>query len=101
MVLGAIKQIIGAFLGFYLLTRFPAVHNTEPVQQFVSVFDNLVPGWLALTLAVVLVVISQIKINVTNAYPARWRGPAPGPAPPNAIRDGLFLWWSTWRLPWR
>lgn len=68
MVLGAIKQIIGAFLGFYLLTRFPAVHNTEPVQQFVSVFDNLVPGWLALTLAVVLVVISQIKINVTNAY---------------------------------
>ncbi len=41
-------------LGFYLLTRFPAVHNTEPVQQFVSVFDNLVPGWLALTLAVVL-----------------------------------------------
>ncbi|MGF7448548.1 allantoin permease, partial [Klebsiella michiganensis] len=55
VVLGAIKQIIGAFLGFYLLTRFPAVHNTEPVQQFVSVFDNLVPGWLALTLAVVLV----------------------------------------------
>src|SRR5688572_24296462 len=26
------------------------------------------PGWLALTLAVVFVVISQIKINVTNAY---------------------------------
>ncbi len=68
VILGAIKQIIGAFLGFYLLTRFPAVHNTEPVQQFVSVFDNPVPGWLALTLAVVLVVISQIKINVTNAY---------------------------------
>lgn len=68
VVLGAIKQIIGAFLGFYLLTRFPAVHNTEPVQQFVSVFDNLVPGWLALSLAVVLVVISQVKINVTNAY---------------------------------
>ncbi len=42
----AIKQIIGAFLGFYLLTRFPAVHNTEPVQQFVSVFDNRCPaGW--------------------------------------------------------
>ena len=26
------------------------------------------PGWLAISLAVVLVVISQIKINVTNAY---------------------------------
>ncbi len=28
----------------------------------------MVPSWLAMTLAVVLVVISQIKINVTNAY---------------------------------
>ncbi|MDP1293936.1 allantoin permease, partial [Klebsiella variicola] len=58
----------GAVLGIDLLTRGPAVHNTEPVQQFGSVVDNLVPGWLALTLAVELVVISQIKINVTNAY---------------------------------
>ena len=65
VILGAIKQIIGAFLGFYLLTRFPAVHNTEPVQQFVSVFDNLVPGWLALTLAVVLVV----GVGLAMAYP--------------------------------
>lgn len=99
MVLGAIKQIIGAFLGFYLLTRFPAVHNTEPVQQFVSVFDNPVPGWLALTLAVVLVVISQIKINVTNAYSGSLAWTSAGPAPPNAIRDGLFLWWSTGDCP--
>lgn len=99
VVLGAIKQIIGAFLGFYLLTRFPAVHNTEPVQQFVSVFDNTVPGWLALTLAVVLVVISQIKINVTNAYSGSLAWTSARPAPPNAIRDGLFLWWSTRRLP--
>ena len=38
------------------------------MQQFVSVFDNP-PGWLALTLAVVLVVISQIKINVTTPTP--------------------------------
>ena len=28
----------------------------------------MLPGWAALTLAVILVVISQIKINVTNAY---------------------------------
>lgn len=68
VILGAIKQIIGAFLGFYLLTKIPGVNATEPVLQFNVVFHDMLPGWLALTLAVILVVISQIKINVTNAY---------------------------------
>ncbi|KAA8730857.1 allantoin permease [Acinetobacter qingfengensis] len=68
VILGAIKQIIGAFLGFYLLTKLPGVNSTEPVQQFNAAFHDMLPGWLALTLAVILVVISQIKINVTNAY---------------------------------
>ncbi len=68
VILGAIKQIIGAFLGFYLLTKLPGVNAAEPVQQFNAVFHDMLPGWVALTLAVVLVVISQIKINVTNAY---------------------------------
>ncbi|MEQ1388091.1 allantoin permease [Acinetobacter radioresistens] len=68
VILGAIKQIIGAFLGFYLLTKIPGVNSTEPVQQFNAAFHDMLPGWLALSLAVILVVISQIKINVTNAY---------------------------------
>lgn len=68
VVLGALKQIIGAFLGFYLLTKLPLVNGTEPVQQFNAAFHDMLPDWLALTLAVILVVISQIKINVTNAY---------------------------------
>lgn len=68
VILGAIKQIIGAFLGFYLLTKIPGVNSTEPVQQFNAAFHDMLPGWAALTLAVILVVISQIKINVTNAY---------------------------------
>ena len=68
VVLGALKQAIGAFLGFYLLSFAPAINSTEPVQQFNAAFHQMLPGWLALTLAVVLVVISQIKINVTNAY---------------------------------
>lgn len=33
-----------------------------------QIYRTFVPGWLALTLAVILVVLSQIKINVTNAY---------------------------------
>jgi hypothetical protein len=40
----------------------------QPVHQFLKIYQNFLPGWLAMTLAVVLVVISQIKINVTNAY---------------------------------
>ena len=44
-----------------------AVAN-QPVHQFLEIYRDLMPGWLALTLAVVLVVISQVKINVTNAY---------------------------------
>jgi purine-cytosine permease-like protein len=38
------------------------------VHQFLGVYTEMMPAWLAMTLAVVLVVISQIKINVTNAY---------------------------------
>lgn len=68
VILGAIKQIIGAFLGFYLLISVPGVNATEPVQQFVSTFEFMMNPWIAMALAVVLVVISQIKINVSNAY---------------------------------
>lgn len=69
VVLGAIKQIVGAFLAFYLMAQMlPDEVITEPVQQFTSVFQSFVPGGFAIALAVILVVISQIKINVTNAY---------------------------------
>lgn len=69
VVLGAIKQILGAFLGVYLLAQgLNLASATEPVQQFMHLFNNMIPGWFAIFLAVVLVVISQIKINVTNAY---------------------------------
>ena len=70
VLFGAAKQVVGLFLAVYLIGRVAdgaAVAN-EPVHQFLSIYSDLVPGWLAITLAVVLVVISQIKINVTNAY---------------------------------
>lgn len=68
VILGAIKQAIGAFLGFYLLTLTPGINSTEPVRQFSAAFHDMLPASVALTLAVILVIISQIKINVTNAY---------------------------------
>ena len=70
VIFGAIKQIVGLFLAVYLIANVvdgAAIAN-QPVHQFLEIYQNFMPGWLAMTLAVVLVVISQIKINVTNAY---------------------------------
>ncbi|UIZ16449.1 purine-cytosine permease family protein [Streptomyces sp. R527F] len=68
VVLGAIKQAIGVFLSVYILSEVGPAAATEPIQQFRGAFDAMMPSWLVVPLAVVLVVISQIKINVTNAY---------------------------------
>ena len=71
VIFGAIKQIVGMFIAIYLIaTLDPAASATanEPVHQFLGVYREMMPAWLAMTLAVLLVVISQIKINVTNAY---------------------------------
>jgi purine-cytosine permease-like protein len=67
---GAIKQVIGLFLAVYIIANVAdgATVANEPVHQFLEIYRGFLPGWLAMTLAVVLVVISQIKINVTNAY---------------------------------
>jgi purine-cytosine permease-like protein len=70
VIFGAAKQVIGLFLAVYLIANVAggAGIANEPVQQFLITYTNIMPAWLALTLAVILVVISQIKINVTNAY---------------------------------
>ena len=70
VLFGATKQILGMFLAIYLVATVPGAREfaNEPVQQFLVTYQQLMPAWLALLLAVVLVVISQVKINVTNAY---------------------------------
>ncbi len=67
---GAIKQIIGLFLAVYIISNIADGSDVanQPVHQFLEIYKNMMPAWLAMTLAVILVVISQIKINVTNAY---------------------------------
>jgi purine-cytosine permease-like protein len=70
VIFGALKQAIGLFLAVYIIanvTDGAAIAN-QPVHQFLEIYSDIMPGWLAMTLAVILVVISQIKINVTNAY---------------------------------
>ncbi|WP_329473774.1 allantoin permease [Streptomyces sp. NBC_01723] len=68
VVLGALKQAIGVFLAVYVLAEVGPATATEPIQQFRSALDAMLPSWTVVPLAVALVVISQIKINVTNAY---------------------------------
>jgi purine-cytosine permease-like protein len=70
VIFGAIKQVIGLFLAVYIIANVAegATVANQPVHQFLEIYQDIMPGWAALTLAVVLVVISQIKINVTNAY---------------------------------
>ncbi|MFF7445506.1 MULTISPECIES: purine-cytosine permease family protein [unclassified Streptomyces] len=68
VVLGALKQAIGVFLAVYILAKVGPDVAPEPIQQFKGAFDAMMPSWMVLPLAVALVVISQIKINVTNAY---------------------------------
>ncbi|MFJ2902479.1 purine-cytosine permease family protein [Streptomyces sp. NPDC087212] len=68
VILGALKQAIGVFLAVYILAKVGPAAATEPIQQFRGAFDAMMPSWLVIPLAVALVVISQIKINVTNAY---------------------------------
>ncbi|MDQ2851809.1 MAG: hypothetical protein M3Y49_13970 [Actinomycetota bacterium] len=67
---GAVKQVIGLFLAVYIIANISGGGDVanQPVHQFLEIYQNMMPAWLAMTLAVILVVISQIKINVTNAY---------------------------------
>ncbi|MGC5221941.1 purine-cytosine permease family protein [Micromonospora sp. DT81.3] len=71
VLFSGIKQVIGVFLAVYLLTRVDpelGQRAAEPVRQFIALYESLMPEWLAVGLALVLVVVAQIKINVTNAY---------------------------------
>ncbi|MBP2477846.1 purine-cytosine permease-like protein [Crossiella equi] len=65
---GAAKQVIGVFLAVHILDAVGATRAVEPIEQFTAAFRELLPAWLVVPLALLLVVLSQVKINVTNAY---------------------------------
>ncbi|MCZ8254862.1 MAG: hybrid sensor histidine kinase/response regulator, partial [Polaromonas sp.] len=70
IVLGMLKMMGGAFLAFLVLQHeLPAAKAMEPTQMYLAgfayVFSN--PAWV-LAATVVFVVVSQLKINLTNAY---------------------------------
>lgn len=71
VLFSGLKQVAGVFLAVYLFTRVdPALGNraTEPMLQFVGLYATMLPDWLAVALALILVITAQVKINVTNAY---------------------------------
>jgi purine-cytosine permease-like protein len=67
VVLGAAKQIGGAFLAFSIAGSVGLVKADEPIQQYVSGIHTFAAP-VALGLATFFVILSQIKINTTNAY---------------------------------
>ncbi|MEZ5703834.1 MAG: hybrid sensor histidine kinase/response regulator, partial [Burkholderiaceae bacterium] len=68
--MGMLKMGGGAFLAFAALQfEVAPERSAEPTQMYLAGFNAVVGhAGLALAMTVVFVIVSQIKINVTNAY---------------------------------
>ncbi|MEO0763686.1 MAG: hybrid sensor histidine kinase/response regulator, partial [Pseudomonadota bacterium] len=69
-VLGTVKMLAGSLLAVLALQAgVPSEMAAEPTQMYLSAFETALP-WpaLALVLTGIFVIVSQLKINVTNAY---------------------------------
>ena len=88
VVVGAPKLLAGSFLVVLVLNAgVPSTRAADPAQMYHTAFGYMIPWeWATLLLMVAFVVVSQLKINVMNAYAgslawSRWVGPWPaGPA---------------------
>lgn len=70
VVLGVLKMLGGALLAWLALTHMvPAERAVDPNQMYLVAYEYVFPhyGW-AVAATALFVVISQMKINVTNAY---------------------------------
>jgi purine-cytosine permease-like protein len=69
VVLGAAKQLCGVFLAFYVVGQVGFTRATEPIEMFLGSYGTVIHNHaVALTIATLMVLLSQVKINVTNAY---------------------------------
>jgi len=69
VVLGAVKQLMGSFLSSVAVSHgTPFANANEPIHMYIAGFGYAFPGGVALILAAVFIFMSQVKINVTNAY---------------------------------
>ncbi|BBL25832.1 MULTISPECIES: hybrid sensor histidine kinase/response regulator [Comamonas] len=70
VVLGVAKMLGGALLAYLAISHaVPAEHAVDPNQMYLAAYENVFPhySW-AVAATALFVVISQLKINVTNAY---------------------------------
>ena len=70
VIVGAPKLLAGSFLVVLALSSgIPASQAADPAHMYVTAFGYMVPNHtLALILTAAFVVVSQLKINVMNAY---------------------------------
>jgi purine-cytosine permease-like protein len=68
VILGGLKQLGGAFLAYYVFKKVGSVKADEPIQMYIGGYNEFLPSGVVVGVAVFFVVLSQIKINVTNAY---------------------------------
>jgi len=70
IVIGALKICAGGLLAVLALRMgSSAAQAIEPIHMFVHAYDHMLGSpVLALAIATVFVTVSQVKINVTNAY---------------------------------
>lgn len=63
------QNILGQFFTSFVVGKGLASQADVPVVMFTQAFHSVIPNvGTALTIATILVVLSQLKINVTNAY---------------------------------
>jgi signal transduction histidine kinase/purine-cytosine permease-like protein len=70
VVLGVAKMLGGAYLAYLAIQHsVPIDRAVDPNQMYLAAYEYVFPtlGW-AVAATAVFVVVSQIKINVTNAY---------------------------------
>jgi len=70
VVLGVLKMLGGALLAYLAISHaVPVERAVDPNQMYLAAYEYVFPhyGW-AVAATALLVVVSQLKINVTNAY---------------------------------
>ena len=70
VLLGVIKMLGGALLAYLAISHsVPVERAVDPNQMYLAAYEYVFPhyGW-AVAATALLVVVSQLKINVTNAY---------------------------------
>lgn len=69
IIISTPQNILGQFFTSFLVGKGLASQADVPVVMFTQAFHSVIPHiGTALTMATILVVLSQLKINVTNAY---------------------------------